>query len=491
VEKIGPGETQTHDVLLYGDAYNQSIDAIEDGKAYTNVTANSNHQNQMLNIASLDHTPSAKEITDFGKATVTSSYYGSARAATTITESMVPVKNIVPEDTPSNWICLTALNTVFVSSEAWQKLHQQQQEAIRHYAGWGGQVLVYEADENSSEPLGAGVLVRSTENPLKTPPRQVPENWKWVQDSYGSELTSSNYPGQISTPWSVKPTRGRWGGLALATLYLIIVGPLNYGYFRRKNRIRMIVISTPVISCAFCGIIVIFFLFTQGFSTRISTLSLTTLDEKTDQAFAVSVHSFFSGIYPLSGFHFNRETYVMPIDPLSSSENGRIQSEMDGEIHIIRGLVNSGVESTYATFLPFKTRERLVWDDTTHNAMNGFDLPAEKLYVETSSGLYAGGPAQPGEKVLLKPVRPPEDNPPGGTPLLNLVIAHLPENCRSPFGQGLAPMATSALYSSGTRYAMFFSKDPPQATAGVKRDVGQGIHVLIGALDSDSEGRSR
>ena len=487
---IGPSETQTQDVLFKGDSYSGSLSAVEEGTLFSNLeSADIQQSPRTLNVALVNEVPTTEEITDFGTGTVAKERaYSMVGTPTTITAEMVPLKSIAPGDLPTNWVYLTALQNIFISAEGWSALKEEQKDAVKRYAAWGGFAMIYNADENSSEPLGAGALIRSPGNPFKKLPHKIPEKWRWHPYSYETQ-SGLNYPAPLSTPPVPRNTKGRWGGLVLATLFLILVGPVNYAYFRRKNRIRMIAVSTPVISCAFCTLIIGYFLASQGFNRRISTLSLTTLDERRNEAFLGSVHSFFSGIYPLSGFHFSSETCILPLTGAADRGENKLRIEIDGDIHVTRGLVKSGNECTYATFLPYKTRERLVWDAQTQTAMNGFDLPAEKVFVETTGGLYAGGPAAAGEKVKLSHIDPPSADIPGGGPLMNATINHMPEKWRASFAQGLAPLADGVLNTSGTHYAMFFSADPPQATAGISRDAGTGIHVLVGLMNNAQPGR--
>ena len=77
--------------------------------------------------------------------------------------------------------------------------------------------------------------------------------------------------------------------------YIVIVGPVNYFYLiRHKKSILLLLLTVPVISFIFVGIVIVFVTLFEGWYSRASAVGMTFLDQQENMAYtraAVSLYA--------------------------------------------------------------------------------------------------------------------------------------------------------------------------------------------------------
>lgn len=376
-----------------------------------------NDERLYLNICKIDTWASAKEMQDFSELAIhgknqprgtssSSGLYGGMPPHTTHRgggRSAPPpakpnhVSQVEPGTAPDNWLCYIPFQAVFIDGISYKNLTPTAKDALHTWVDAGGILAVYNADRKKTQHSILGKIHYFTGNPIKEQIfhrdwLQMPPRW---QQLYGGSL-SNNTP----FPYIVLEIGGRMETLFLATLFLIIAGPINYFYHYKKKKIRRLMLTLPVISIAFCLLITAYFIGTQGFARKGGSLSLTLLDEATDAGLTLSHHVLFSGLYPLSGFQFDRQTAFYPL--MRPDNNNQFSFALTQKQQLQSGLFIPSKNFHYFTNTPFKTRERLLYDPAENVVGNGFEHSFQKLAVYHAKSIYEASDIVAGGKAQLK-----------------------------------------------------------------------------------------
>ena len=76
---------------------------------------------------------------------------------------------------------------------------------------------------------------------------------------------------------SEQKRRGNIGSLLLTVLFVVVAGPVNYFYLRKRKRQMLLFVTVPAVAILFCLLIGLHFLLTQGFDTIVRLEALPTL----------------------------------------------------------------------------------------------------------------------------------------------------------------------------------------------------------------------
>lgn len=99
----------------------------------------------------------------------------------------------------------------------------------------------------------------------------------------------------------------------LITLFVVIIGPLNYFLLARYRRLQMLIVTTPLCALAITGGLFLYAIITDGLGVRVRARSFTTLDQQAGQAASWTRLSYYAGLTPRSGMTFSIDTAVYPL----------------------------------------------------------------------------------------------------------------------------------------------------------------------------------
>jgi len=99
----------------------------------------------------------------------------------------------------------------------------------------------------------------------------------------------------------------------LITLFVVIIGPLNYLLLVRYRRLQMLIVTTPLCALAITGGLFLYALITDGLGVRVRARSYTSLDQQAGQAASWTRLSYYAGLSPRSGMTFSIDTAVYPL----------------------------------------------------------------------------------------------------------------------------------------------------------------------------------
>lgn len=413
----------------------------------------------------------------------------SSSTTRTLSEAERNISQMAPEAMPEDWRCFAPVYRVFIADSAERRLTSPQREALNTYLTLGGKVTIYGASEDWTETVGRGERAYARSNPLLT--------GQYSKHAGGTPLEVFNDLNSAVSPYRETRGGGRYGAFSLATLFLILVGPVNYFYHAKRQQLRRIIITVPLISLAFCSLIGVYFIFTQGFSRKGGSISLTTIDEASNRAVTFARHSLLSGLYPLGGFHFSPQTYFLRN---SGDDSGGGQFDLTNELKLVSGVFQPGIPFNYSTIMPYTSRERLIYKDESGEVVNGFELPIKAVAVWDDGKFLRGASVQPGASLKLTAVDESELSAAMPIDIMqgersdDVKVARLAmlagqhqldteelNNLRD-MAQRLAKDVNAA---EGPIYAVVFDAIPKTSDSGVVISEGKNLHVLMGIMQAE------
>lgn len=113
-----------------------------------------------------------------------------------------------------------------------------------------------------------------------------------------------------------------WTFQALITGFVIVVGPLNYWWCRRRRQLHLLLLTVPCLALLATGGLVGYALAADGLGTKFRARSVTILNERDREAVCWSWQSYYSGMSPAAGLVFSEQTFVAPVGPVTGSTLG-------------------------------------------------------------------------------------------------------------------------------------------------------------------------
>jgi hypothetical protein len=119
----------------------------------------------------------------------------------------------------------------------------------------------------------------------------------------------------------------------LITLFVLLIGPVNYWLLKRSGRLHLLVLTVPLAAVLMTSALFGYAILSDGFGTTVRAQSLTTLDQRTGEAACWSRLSYYSGLAPGDGLTMPSDVAVYPIIPGWNDPN--IDANIGGgrEIH--------------------------------------------------------------------------------------------------------------------------------------------------------------
>jgi hypothetical protein len=142
----------------------------------------------------------------------------------------------------------------------------------------------------------------------------------------------------------------------LITLFVVVIGPLNYWLLKRSQRVHLLVITVPAAAAVVTLGLFTYALLSDGLGTAVRVRSYTTLDQRTGEAVCWARLSYYAGLAPRRGLNMPSDTVVYPIVPGwhdttdMSSVASRRELEWDNQHErLLVGWLNSRTPTQYLT----------------------------------------------------------------------------------------------------------------------------------------------
>jgi hypothetical protein len=166
----------------------------------------------------------------------------------------------------------------------------------------------------------AGMIVAFADDPFPG----TKANWAWVLAATGPERWQWGQRHGLSM---IQPNRDFWNFLipgvglvpvvefgVLITVFVLVIGPLNYVLLRRWKRLHLLVVTIPAGAAAVTLTLFLYALLADGLGTRVRVRSVTHIDQRAGRAVCWARSSYYAGLAPSGGLRFPQETAVYPLE---------------------------------------------------------------------------------------------------------------------------------------------------------------------------------
>jgi|tagenome__1003787_1003787.scaffolds.fasta_scaffold20949437_2 hypothetical protein len=183
----------------------------------------------------------------------------------------------------------------------------------------------------------------------------------------------------------------------LITLFVVLIGPVNYWLLRRYKRLFLLVITVPLAAAVTTASLFAYAIISDGFGTTVRVRSFTALDQRTGEAACWSRVSLYAGLAPAKGLILPAGAAVYPILANWNQDSNRIKREMiwgDNELRLSSGWLNSRTPTQYLTIRARNTPARLDVQQTAGEKMrvtNRLGATVTSLVIFDEAGRFYAG----------------------------------------------------------------------------------------------------
>lgn len=291
---------------------------------------------------------------------------------------------------PENWLELARFTWIWIPEPALANLKEGQIKAIRRYIQSGGVLAVTQSSDDaesnkriqrisreefewtwsnwvtkdksvlswSQKRHGMGMIVRSTQTDMQIAPEYlttldnsiaIPAAWETIRGLSDGSNAGSNYWNWLIPQVGVPPV---WSFVVLVGLFAGLAGPSLLWFTNRARRPSWLLFLFPGLALLATGLITLYAIFHDGFSTQSRTRSITYYDAIHEEGSVWNRQTFFSGAPPRIGLRYNEETEITPFSYVNDYDGFR-QSGHDQ----IRW---EGGEQRYAGFLGAREQRQVL-----------------------------------------------------------------------------------------------------------------------------------
>jgi hypothetical protein len=349
-----------------------------------------------------------------------------------------------PARIPSNWIGLTSLMAIFISSKEWEKLAEAQKEALLNWTASGGEFICVDGDfstlipdsqmqpsnwrsnrfysfpshQTASYYFGHIHLLQSSEVFKSSPPGAVDYLLREIYNTPGDNDRS--LPANRASGWTTfskqgfrLPIPGIEGPpvrsyLGILILFSLLIGPVNYVWLLQKRRQVLFVLTAPIISVVFILLLAGYAVLGEGLGISGRIESFTLLDQKTNRAATrASVSMYAAGMAPGNGLQFSRNVAVYPVGLDGHGSRDQQMLDLTELQQFSSGLAKarSPINFEEISFRP--ARERLSFHHANGGitVVNALGATLTRLFYRDGEGLFSlTAPLKAGGKAILKHV---------------------------------------------------------------------------------------
>jgi hypothetical protein len=267
-------------------------------------------------------------------------------------------------------------------------------------------------------PVGLGrVVALAAENPF--PGR--PQDWGWLLNTidsndwmwyrrHGLSLNRRNldYWNFLIPGVGLAPVNTF---LVLISLFVVVIGPLNYWFLVRQGRLYLLLVTVPAGALAITFSLFGYALVTDGLGVKARLRSYTEIDQRRDRSVSWSRQSYYAGITP-SGLEYPQTAAVYPIEVEPKMRPNMYDNEriIDWEYNqnLSRGYIASRVTSQMMVVQARAASAEVIVNETAAGpprATNRLGVDLEHLVVRSSDGkYYAAEGLAAGEVAALSPI---------------------------------------------------------------------------------------
>lgn len=183
----------------------------------------------------------------------------------------------------------------------------------------------------------------------------------------------------------------------LITLFVLLIGPVNYWLLRRSRRIYLMVLTVPLAAIVTTLALFAYAIVADGFGSQVRVHSFSRLDQRTGNASCWARLSYYSGLAPGKGLTLSSNTAIYPIQPSWANDVNRSEQRTivwnGDESRLTQGWLNSRTPTQYLTIRSRKVPYQLEVLDSGEKVRvkNGFGTKIQFLAVLNAAGKWYTG----------------------------------------------------------------------------------------------------
>ncbi len=207
--------------------------------------------------------------------------------------------------------------------------------------------------------------------------------------------------------------------LVLISLFVIVIGPVNYFLLQRKQRLYLLLVTVPLGAAIVTLALLLYAVFSDGLGVRWRGRSLTRLNQTNGQTVTWSRQSYYAGLAPSTGLSFPRDAAILMIDHFPTGAYGQPRDfgrriEWGADQRLRRGFLNSRTTSQMMVVesRPTSLRVEVHEPDNAEGELcvsNQLGVDVQKLLLCDANSRWFTGQNLPREQsVALSEVTPRE-----------------------------------------------------------------------------------
>jgi hypothetical protein len=199
----------------------------------------------------------------------------------------------------------------------------------------------------------------------------------------------------------------------LITLFVLVIGPLNYWLLQRTHRLHLLVLTVPLTAAVLTIGLFVYALASDGISTKVRVRSFTSLDQRTGEAACWARLSYYAALAPGRGLTLPDDTAIYPITPgwneasNNASFGGTRQIEWTGgRQRLTEGWLRSRTPTQYLTIRARKSPAKLLLEPTAERIATTNELGTDIRYVavaDDDGSVFVGEAIENGATAELHP----------------------------------------------------------------------------------------
>jgi hypothetical protein len=197
----------------------------------------------------------------------------------------------------------------------------------------------------------------------------------------------------------------------LITLFVLLIGPLNYWWLKRAKRLHLMVLTVPLAAAVTTAGLFAYAIVADGFDTRVRAHSYTRLDQQSGDAVCWTRLSYYAGLSPGKGLTIPTDVAMYPILPAWAGD-WNIGEQRDlvwsaNEANLTQGWLNSRTPTQYLTVRSRKSPHQLEVLDSGDKlrVKNRLGAKIKTLLVVNEAGqIYSGENVAVDSSAALQPI---------------------------------------------------------------------------------------
>ncbi|MEZ6115061.1 MAG: hypothetical protein R3C28_00585 [Pirellulaceae bacterium] len=287
----------------------------------------------------------SQPVADTVRKAFTNDTLGNWRDPSSVYGHAIP-RNVIPSDYNNNFLQRTGIDSI----------RHRPEEEDRFYTDEDGNSIVPKAPAASfvTASYVGGHVVAVQGDPFSEPPyywdwilREVgPDNWQWHRRNGFSTVRNNVRFWDWMIPGVGAAPVGAF--VILITLFVIVIGPVNYFWLQHWKRLYLILFTVPLGAGLVTIALLTYSILHDGLGTRIRIRSFTSLTADNEMT-AWSRQTYYAGLAPSGGMTFDQNTAVFVVDPDPYDAPKEREVDWVDSQRLGNGYLRSRVLSQFAT----------------------------------------------------------------------------------------------------------------------------------------------